>query len=259
MGLLRSTFLVLVSTLLAMTASADERTVVRFGTDAAYPPMTYLDEHNRFQGFEVDIANALCARMNVKCEFVQENWDDMIPALLANRFDAIMASMSITEERKKQIAFSKRYYQTPAIFTARKSTNLRNTSPEAMKGRVIGCQVDTIHVRYLEDVYVPAGATVKVYASQNEAQLELARGRLDAIMTDKVAVFEWLEKSQLGKCCAYAGQDLTDPKYIGEGVGFGLRKEDLELKDRIDDAIDAIVADGTYKKINDKYFPFSVY
>jgi polar amino acid transport system substrate-binding protein len=259
MSLLRSAFLAVLVTLVAAAASASERTVVRIGTDATYPPLTYFDEHNRFRGFEIEIAEALCARMKMKCEFIQQEWNDIIPALLANRFDAIVSSMSITPERKKRIAFSSRYYQTPASFTVRKASNIRDTSPQAMKGRVIGVQSDTVHVRYLEDLYLPEGATIRSYASQNEAQLELARGRLDAIITDKVGIYEWLEKSELGKCCTYAGRDILDQAYIGEGVGIGLRQDDRELKERFDNAIDTILADGTYQKINDKYFPFSIY
>jgi lysine-arginine-ornithine-binding protein len=258
MSLIQRALFVLFCSLVALPAVAKDWKTVRIGTEGTYPPFNFLDENSRFQGFEIELANALCARMNVKCEFMKQDWDDMIPALLANRFDAVVASMSITEERKRQVDFTRRYYQTPASFAARKAANLRDTSPSAMKGRVIGGQTGTIHANYLQSVYAPAGVTVKLYASNQEAQFDLARGRLDAILADKIGMHEWLNSEQ-GKCCALAGEDVRDPVHIGEGVGIAVRKEDADLKGKFNLAIDSILADGTYKQINDKYFPFSVY
>ena len=251
--------LVLLSALLATPASAGERSDVRFGVSANYPPFTFIDQNNRFQGFEIDVANALCAQMKVKCAFVNQEWSDMVPALLANRFDAILASLSITEERKKKVDFTRPYYQSPGSFATRKAANLRDTNPAAMKGRLLGAQEGTIHANYLQRIYAPAGAKVKLYASQQEAQLELARGRLDAMLADKIGLFEWIGKTEQGGCCTLTGEDLSDKTYVGEGVGIAVRKEDRDLKERFNLAIDTILANGTYKKINDKYFPFSVY
>lgn len=233
--------------------------VVRIGAEGTYHPFNIIDENGRFQGFEVDIARALCAEMKVRCEFMQEKWDDMIPALLANRYDAIIASMSITEDRKQKVAFSIPYYRTPAVFVARKAANLRDTGPTAMKGRLVAAQIGTIHADILRNVYEPAGARVKLYSSQQEAQFDLARGRLDALVADKLGIFAWLEKTEQGQCCAPAGNELTDISLIGEGVGIAVRKEDDELREMFDHAIETIVSNGTYKEINDKYFPFSVY
>lgn len=257
MRALRSTALAtMLLLLIAATASAAS---IRIGVSGNYPPLSYVDINNRLEGFEIDVAKALCAQMKASCEFVRADWNDLMPALLANRFDAIMASISITASRKEIIDFSKHYYQTPTSFTVRKASNIRDTSPKAMAGRLIGVTAGTIHERYITDMYVPSGAKLKTYNTQQEAQLELERGRLDAVLTDKVGIYEWLANGAGGKCCDYAGEDVTDPKYIGEGVGIGLRKGDESLKARFNAAIDAIVADGTYRKINDKHFPFSVY
>jgi polar amino acid transport system substrate-binding protein len=244
--------------MLAAPASARTWTELRIGVTDNYPPFSSVDEHDRFQGFEIDIATAVCKRIDISCEFVKEEWVDMIPGLIAHSIDAIFASMSITEERKQQIAFSDRYYQTPTSIVARKALNLRDISPAGMKGRVVGVHMGTIQEDYLEEVYVPAGAVSHPYATQAEAQFDLARGRIDAIMVDKLSVYEWLGQDQ-GKCCTYAGADLSDARYVGEGVGAGLRKEDTDLRDMINRALAEMLADGTYKKINDKYFPFSVY
>jgi polar amino acid transport system substrate-binding protein len=257
MSLLRCALLALA--VLATPASAKTWTELRIGVSANYPPFTSVDEHDRFKGFEIEVTEALCERMKVSCVFVKQEWEDMIPSLIAHSIDAIFASMSITDDRKKQIAFSNRYYQTPTSLVARRALNLRDTSPKGMSGRVIGVQQGTLQADYLEHIYVPAGAVAKSYATQSEAQFDLARGRIDAIMVDKLSVYDWIGKADQGRCCAYAGADITDPRYVGEGVGAGLRKEDSDLHEMINRAIDQIIADGTYKKINDKYFPFSIY
>lgn len=259
MRLFRCALLIALLILPASFAPAKDRTVVRIGTEGIYPPFNYVDENGRLQGFEIDIAKALCAEAELRCEFMREDWNDMIPALLAHRFDAVFGSMSITKERKAQVLFSEPYYRTPATFVARKASNLRDTSPEAMKGRVLGGQRGTIHADHLLSVYAPAGAKVKLYESQNEAQLELARGRLDAILVPKVGIHEWLAGNELGRCCTFAGPEIRDPDYVGEGVGIAMRPQDRALKEKFDLALDAILANGTYKRINDKYFPFSVY
>jgi len=241
----------------ATGASAKEWKTIRIGTEGAYPPFNYV-ENNEIKGFDIDIAKALCEKMKVECTVVAQDWDGIIPALLAGKYDAIVASMSITEERQKQINFSKKYYKTPATFVVPKDSKITDTSPGSLKGKVLGAQASTIHSNYLEDIYAKAGAEVKLYGKQDEANLDLANGRLDAILADKVVLLEWLN-SKDGGCCKFTGAEYTDPKYFGEGVGVGLRKDNPELVTMFNKAIDEILADGTYKKINDKYFPFSVY
>ncbi|MCK0209808.1 ABC transporter substrate-binding protein [Starkeya koreensis] len=238
-------------------ASAKEWKTVRIGTEGAYPPFNYI-ENGELKGFDVDIAKALCAKMKVECTFTAQDWDGIIPALLAGKYDAIVASMSITEERKKQIDFSKKYYNTPASFVVPKNSTVTATDPASLKGKVLGAQGSTIHSNYLEDVYAKAGAEVKLYGKQDEANLDLANGRLDAVLADKVVLLEWLNTDE-GKCCKFTGAEYKDPKYFGEGVGVGIRKDNPELVALFNKAIDEIIADGTYKTINDKYFPFSVY
>lgn len=240
-------------------AEAKEWTKVRIGTEGAYPPFNFIDSNQQLQGFDIDIAKAICENVKVECTFVAQDWDGIIPALLANKYDAIMASMSITDERKQTIAFSNKYYQTPALFIADKKNASLGTTPEALKGKTVGAQSATVSATFLEDVYGKAGANVKLYATQDEANLDLASGRLDAVLGDKTVLLPWLEKAQEGKCCQVIGQDIRDEKYFGEGIGIGLRKEDTDLKALFDKGIEGIRADGTYEKINAKYFPFSLY
>jgi polar amino acid transport system substrate-binding protein len=242
---------VVLATLLG-AAEAREWTKVRIGTEGAYRPFNYIDASGQLQGFEIDLAKALCSRMKVQCEFVAQDWDGIIPALLANKYDAIMASMSITDERKRMIDFSDKYFETPAHFVVARNSKIQDVSPRTMAGKAIGAQSSTIHANYLEDEY--GRSSIKLYPTQEEANLDLISGRLDAVLADKVVLTSWLE-SQEGQCCKFIGDDLK----IGGAVGVGLRKSDQDLKAMFNKAIAEIRADGTYDKINRKYFPFSIY
>lgn len=233
--------------------------LIRIASEGGHPPFNYLDETGRLQGFEIDIARAACRKLNSSCEFVTQDFEGLIPALIAGRYDAIFASLSITEQRKAFIAFSSKYYETLSMFVAAKRDGGMSTEPDAMKGKTIGVKVGSTNARYLEAVYVPAGAKLRTYLTADEARLDLAEGRIDAILADKTALLYWLEKSPLGGCCQMVGRDIADPAYFGEGIGVGLRKSDASLKALFDKAIAALRADGTYEAIRSKYFPYDIY
>jgi lysine-arginine-ornithine-binding protein len=238
----------------AGTAGAKDWTEVRIGTEGAYAPFNYFDSNNELQGFDIEIAKALCDKMQVKCTFVAQDWDGIIPGLIAGKYDAIVASMSITEERKKVVDFTDKYYNTPAQFITQKEGGVTDTSPAALAGKSLGAQSATTHATYLEDMY--KDSDVKLYPTQDEANLDLANGRLDAILADSVVLYDWLTKTEDGKCCHAVGEPIRNVKYFGEGAGIAIRKDDPDLTAKFNKAIAEIVADGTYKKINDKYFPF---
>lgn len=240
-----------------MGAAVAAETTIRIATEGAYPPFNQKNADGTLSGFDVDIANALCEKMKAKCTIVAQDWDGIIPGLLAKKYDAIVASMSITEERLKTIDFSDKYYNTPARFAVGKNSGITDVSPEGLKGKTIGAQSSTIHANYLEAKY-KGTSTIKLYATIDEANADLAAGRIDAHLADSIVELAFLEGKD-GGCCAFAGPDFKDPAYFGNGVGVGLRKEDGKLKAEINAAIKAILADGTYKKLNDKYFPFSIY
>lgn len=249
-------------TLAAMTgvSTAKEWKEVRIGTEGAYPPFNGVDSSGKLVGFDIDMGNALCEKMKVTCTFVAQDWDGIIPALLAGKYDAIVASMTITEERKQKVAFTNKYYQTPPSFIAPKDTKITDWSPEGLKGKVIGTQSSTTHANFLEEVYKPAGAEIKLYATQDEANADLAAGRLDAVEADKIVLTDWLKKPDAA-CCEWK-VDVDGAKYVkyfGTGAGISARKEDADLIEMFNKAIAEVIADGTYKKINDKYFPFSIY
>jgi len=236
---------------------ADAGMKVKIGTEGAYPPFNSLDNTGKLVGFDIDIANALCKAANFECEFVVQDWDGIIPGLLAKKYDAIIASMSITEERKQKVDFTNKYYNTPAKFFAKKGSGL-TISKAGLKGKSIGVQRATIHENFLRDNYGDV-VDVKSYATQDEVYLDLVSGRLDGGIADSVAVDDGFLKTDAGKGFAFFGPDFSDPKWFGDGAGIAVRKGEPELLNGLNAALKKILADGTYKKINDKYFEFNVY
>lgn len=237
------------------SAFAADWSKIRVGTEGAYKPFNYIDSNGELQGFDVEIAKALCTEMKAECSFVAQDWDGIIPALLAKKYDVIIASMSITDERMKKVDFSDKYYNTPAKFVAKKGSGMSDTSPTGLKGKTLGAQSSTTHSSYLEDNY--KDSTVKLYATQDEANADLAAGRLDAVLADSVVILAWLGGD--GSCCEHIGETHNDPKWFGLGAGMAVRKGEEDLKGKLNAALATILENGTYKKINDKYFPFSVY
>ncbi|NOV19282.1 transporter substrate-binding domain-containing protein [Ensifer adhaerens] len=240
---------------LTLISTAQAEDTIKIATEGVYPPFNYV-EGGKLTGFDVDIANALCEKAKLKCEIVTQEWDGMIPALVAHKFDAIVASMNITEERKKKIDFTAKYYDTPAKFMAPKDAKVTDISPAALAGKTIGVQGSTTQQNFLEAKY--KDSEIKTYTTVDDASADLAAGRLDFVLSDKVLLDEWLKKSSDGSCCELVGDDLRDPLF-GAGKGVGVRKEDTALRDKLDAALKDILADGTYKTINAKYFPFSIY
>ena len=252
--------LLLVVGALALTAAPlapKEWKKIRIGVEGAYPPFSQVGPDGKLEGFDIDIALALCAKIGAECELVLQDWDGMIPALLAKKFDAIVASMSITEERKKRVDFTDKYYQTPARFVRKKGSGIEITR-EGLKGKKIGVQRATIHDNYLTDNY---GDTVEIvrYGTQDEANLDMLAGRIDLLLADSVALLDGFLKTEKGKDFEFVGPELRDKRWFGEGAGIAVRKEDQDLKKLLNDAIAAIRADGTYDKIARKYFDFDIY
>lgn len=238
----------------ASTAIAKEWTEIRIATEGAYPPFNYVDADGTLKGFDVEIAQALCDQMKAKCTLITNDWDGMIPGLQANKFDAVIASMSVTEDRLKQVDFSNKYYSTPLAIAVPKDSTIANVSLESFAGKTIGAQGGTTQSIYAEDFLAPAGAEVRLYPTADEANADLKTGRLDAMISDKFPVVDWL-KTEAGDCCRLLG-DVPGTELE---TGIALRKGTDDLKEQFNKAIDDIRENGTYAKIMQKYFDFDIY
>ena len=248
---------VLALTIGASQAGHKDWSEVRIGVEGAYPPFSSMTPDGKLIGFDIDIAAALCAQMKVECSLVAQDWDGIIPALLARKYDAIIASMSITEERKMKVDFSDKYYNTPAKFVRRKGSGIE-INAESLKGKTVGVQRATTHDSYLSDVYADA-VEIKRYATQDEAYLDMKAGRLDLLLADSIAMDEGFLKTEGGEDYEFVGPDLADPKWFGEGAGIAVRQDDDELREMFNDAIKAIRENGVYQSIQEKYFEFDIY
>ncbi|TRX75255.1 ABC transporter substrate-binding protein [Pseudomonas mangiferae] len=235
---------------LAFGSSAFADTL-KIGTEGAYPPFNLIDASGQAGGFDVEIAKALCAKMKTECEVVTSDWDGIIPALNAKKFDFIAASMSVTEERKQAVDFTDAYYTNKLQFIAPKASDFK-TDKDSLKGKVIGAQRATIAGTWLED-NMDGVVDIKLYDTQENAYLDLASGRVDGVLADKFVNWEWL-KSPAGKDFEFKG----DPVFDNDKIAIAVRKGD-PLREKLNTALKDIIADGTYKKINDKYFPFNIY
>ena len=228
---------------------------ITIATEGAYPPFNYLDRKGLPAGFEMDLAQDACMRMKAECEFVAAKWDDLVPGLLDKKFDIVMSSLEVNAERRRRLGLSRRYYLSPGAFLAAKGQPF-DGPPSLLRNRKIGVQKDSTHADWLDKSF-RRSAQIKRYASLAEALGALTRDEIDAVFGDKVQLWLWSQKPE-GQCCEVMGQDVKDTQTLGVGVSAGIRREDVKLRDAFNKALGEIMADGTYKKLSEKYFPFPV-
>jgi polar amino acid transport system substrate-binding protein len=223
-----------------------------------YPPFASPDAGGNWVGWEVELIGAVCAAAELQCEITPVAWDGIIPALTSGQIDAIMASMSITEERMKTIDFSDKYYNTPTVIATAKGSGIAPTA-EGLAGKIIGVQVATVHEAYVNKHFAGSAAEVKVYQTQDEANQDLAAGRIDATQADSIALDAFIQSESGAACCEIVGAVADDKEVLGLGVGVGLRQGEDELKAKFNAGIKKIREDGTYDKITAGYFASSIY
>ncbi|MFW6178876.1 MAG: ABC transporter substrate-binding protein [Desulfohalobiaceae bacterium] len=254
--IIRSSLLALLAICL-FAGAAQALDKVRIGTEGAYPPFNYTDNQGNLKGFDIDIAKALCDAADLECEFVTQSWDGMIPALQAKKYDAIIASMSITEERKQKVDFTDKYYQTPARFVKPKDRDLEITD-EDLEGLTVGVQRATVSANFVNDNFDDV-LNIKSYDTQEEANMDMVSGRVDLLFADAVVMQTGFLDEEQGQDYEFVGPGYTDEEWFGEGIGIAVRKGEDKLRQTLNQAIQDIREDGTYQEINDKYFDFDVY
>lgn len=243
--------------LLAACATVAQAADLKVAIDPTYEPFTYKTPDGKPTGFDVDVANAICAELKRNCVFVEQVWDSMIPGLQARKYDVIVSSLSITEERKRVIDFSDRYYKTPSAIVVKKGTPY--TGPASLKGKRIGVLKGSTQEKWAMGELKPAGVTVVPYEAQDQVYLDINAGRLDGTVADKVEVHGGFLRKPEGKDYGYVGHDQYETKYYGDGIGIGMRKGQKELKEQINAAIKTIRSNGAYNTIAKKYFDFDPY
>lgn len=234
---------------LTTLASAEN---LRLGTDGAYPPFSQTDTSGALSGFDIDFANLVCERMEVTCEFVIQPWDGIIPALNAGQFDAIIASMTITDERREAVDFSIPYY-VPNVAIAFKAGEELSFSPESLAGKRIGVQSATIYANYVKDVLGDT-VTVREYTDEVQRDQDLLLGRIDVALGSGLAMAEGLMKLDSAGDIEVAYLDQPDPKWFGYGNGAAVRKGEDDLRERINTAIREIYDSGDFTALSAKYF-----
>ena len=261
---------ILITLFLSVSANADK---IRIGTEGAYPPWNSKDASGKLIGFEVELAWTLCRYIGQQCEIVEQDWDGMIPALIMRKFDAIMAGMSITDERKKAINFSQGYADEVASLAVMKGSNLEGmqtseginltkksgaakkdlkTITQALAGKTVCVQTATIHQNFLQSGDV-GKVNVRTYKTQDEVNLDLASGRCDVALAAAVAFTDYAEKSK--KPVVLVGPTFSGGAF-GNGVGVGIRKDDTELLKAFNSAINKARKNGDISRIATKWFGF---
>ncbi|WP_226572176.1 lysine/arginine/ornithine ABC transporter substrate-binding protein ArgT [Mangrovibacter yixingensis] len=250
------------SLLLGLTAASSVFAAIpkdiRIGTDPTYAPFSSKDASGKLVGFDIDLGDAMCAKMHAKCTWVSSDFDALIPSLKAKKIDAIISSLSITEKRQQEIAFSEKLYAADSRLIAAKGSPIKPTLA-SLKGKHVGVLQGSTQEAYANEKWRPEGVDVISYQTQDLIYSDLVAGRLDAAFQDEVAASEGFLKQAAGKDFAFAGPSVKDKKYFGDGTGVGLRKEDADLKAAFNKAFDEVRKDGTYDKLAKKYFDFNVY
>lgn len=248
---MKKLWLGLISALTILSASAVPIQKVSFAMEASYPPFESVNADGQIQGFDVDVAKAICEAAKLECTFSNQPWDSLIPSLKIGKFDALISAMMVTEARKRQVDFTAPYYGSAGSFVAPKASNV-DISEAGLKGKVVGVQGGTMFEEYMQNKYGNA-VKIKSYATLQSAFLDLEAGRVNVVFGDSPVILHWLKKQPMEKY-VLVGKTLTDPKYFGEGYAIAVRKGNAELLDILNKGLATIKADGTLHKIILKYF-----
>ena len=222
---------------------------IRIGTDPTYAPFESKNAQGELVGFDIDLAKELCKRINTQCTFVENPLDALIPSLKAKKIDAIMSSLSITEKRQQEIAFTDKLYAADSRLVVAKDSAIQPTI-ESLKGKRVGVLQGTTQETFGNEHWAPKGIEIVSYQGQDNIYSDLTAGRIDA---------EGFLKQPVGKDYKFGGPSVKDEKLFGVGTGMGLRKDDNELREALNKAFAEMRADGTYEKLAKKYFDFDVY
>ena len=224
--------------------AADAPISIKIATESSYKPFSYTDADGKLIGYEIELVDALCTQMKADCEVISQDWDGLIPGLNAQKFDAVIAGMSITPERQEVVEFSDPYFHTGIILIGKKGDDI---SVADLKGQPVASQRSTVASQYLQDEHKEAD--IKLYDTQDNAYLDLTSGRVRAMMSDKVTGIDWL-KTDAGKDYEVKGEEISTDE---DAMGIAFRKDDA-LVAKFNTALAELKDNGTYDQITGSYF-----
>ena len=231
--------------------------VLRFATEADYPPFNYRDDDGTLTGFNVDLARALCRELDINCEVNAVDWSRIMPSLKEDEADAVIASLAISPSTIEQVDFTDSYYATPAKFAARTASKLEGVTPENLESRTIGVVKQTSHEAYLRHFFPES--KIVTFESDEEARTALTEEKIELLFGDAISLMFWINGSDSRGCCQFRGRGFLEAKYFGEGVGIAVAKGNIRLKEVLNYALARVRASGRYEELLLRYFPLAIY
>lgn len=236
---------------------ADEPQILRVATDFDYPPFNYLDEEGVLTGFNVDVARALCLELDVTCDIVARDWDQLVPALDDESVDMVIASIARTAETVGQVDFSDPYYFTPGRFVARRDAPQRTMTARGLEGERLAVVAGTSHEAFLRQFFLDS--IVITYPNHDAARTAVMDGTVPYLFGDGIALTFWLNGTSSKACCELRGQPFADATYFGSGIGIAVRRENRALRNDINRALRTLRQTGRFEELFLRYFPLSIY
>jgi ABC-type amino acid transport substrate-binding protein len=243
-----------IALMLALPADAARLRVGVYGQD---PPLSFIDSNGQLAGFDIDFARALCRQAGFDCELIQTDWQELLPALVRRRLDAVVASLSITDERRELVAFTRPYYDSPGRFIIARSGRFDELDPETLTGVQIGVPRQTTFDRYATDT-LSEWAEIHRYTTRQDALADLVLGRTDLVIGDHIALRENFLATEVGEGFELVGEPLADSRWFGDGIGVAVAKGDTALLERLDQAIGELHRNGVFDLIRRRCFDYGI-
>lgn len=233
------------------------RVVVRFLTDADFPPFNFYDEEGVLAGFNIDLARAICLEINAQCDIKVRPWEELFVAMRRGEADAIIAGHAVTARSVQQVDFSDRYFHTPGRFAASKTATETEITPEGLDGKKIAVAKGTPHEAFLKMFF--RDSSVQAFETAELAREALGAGKVDYVFDDGIGLAFWLNGTLSRQCCEFKGGPFLEPKFFGDGIAIAIPKTDPQLKTLINAALKKVRANGRFEELVQRYFPVRVY
>jgi polar amino acid transport system substrate-binding protein len=236
---------------------AERRLVLRFLTEADFPPFNYYDDDGVLTGFNIDLARAICLEVSAACDVQVRPWEELLPAINRGEADAVIAAHAVSAKVLGMVDFTDRYFHTPARFAGRRDGPKPDISPEGLDGRRIGVARGTAHEAYVRTFF--RDSTIDAFDTPELAREALILGKVDVLFGDGISLAFWVGGTASKGCCELKGGPFHEPKFFGDGIAIAVPKRDPQLKVLLNRALRRIRASGRFEELVLRYFPNRVY